>query len=92
MEFRRLRTGGPDGARFIPANGFLPKEQLGFVILTNVNVTSAVESLRYALLDILLNLPEPRRDWAALYKTVMDRQERVAGTHPSLVLAEYVDE
>ncbi|HEY3441476.1 MAG TPA: serine hydrolase [Paludibaculum sp.] len=83
--------------------GFLPKEQIGFIILTNVNVASVVESLRYALLDILLNVPEPRRDWVTLYKTVLDRQEReadakkkdmmakrVAGTRPSLALAEYV--
>ena len=55
--------------------------------------------------DILLNVPEPRRDWPALYKTVMDRQERetnakktgrlakrVPGTRPSLALADYAGE
>ncbi len=95
--------GAIDGFR---ANaGFLPKEQLGFIILTNVNLASVVESLRYALLDIVLNVPEPRRDWAALYKTVLDRQEReadakeaerlakrVTGTRPSLSLPDYAGE
>ena len=95
--------GAIDGFR--AQTGFLPKERLGFIILTNVDVTSVVESLRYALLDILLNVPEPRRDWPALYKSVMDRQERdtnakkaerlakrLPGTRPSLALADYAGE
>ncbi len=99
---RQLVSHGGSIDGFRAQAGFLPKEQLGFVILTNVNVASVVEALRYALLDILLNAPEPRRDWAALYKTVLDRQEReadakkadrlaqrVAGTRPSLTLADY---
>ena len=54
--------------------GFLPAEKLGFVILTNLATTSIVESLRYALLDVLLGTPG--RDWNALYSGVLQKQEQ----------------
>lgn len=102
---RRLISHGGAIDGFRAQAGFLPKERLGFIILTNVNVASVVESLRYSLLDILLQVPEPRRDWPALYQSVADRQEsendakkaakralRVPGTRPSLALSEYAGE
>lgn len=80
--------------------GFLPAEKLGFVILTNIAVTSVVESLRYALLDVLLAAPP--RDWHGLYLSVSRKQEqeaqqkrrdrdakRIPGTKPALALNAY---
>jgi CubicO group peptidase (beta-lactamase class C family) len=80
--------------------GFLPAEKLGFVILTNLATTSVVESLRYALLDVLLGTAG--RDWNALYSGVLKKQEqesarkraelaakRVPGTRPALPVNDY---
>jgi CubicO group peptidase (beta-lactamase class C family) len=80
--------------------GFLPAEKLGFVILTNLATASIVESLRYALLDVMLGAPP--RDWNALYSGVLKKQEqeaaekrreqaakRIPGTKPSLPLSAY---
>jgi len=97
---RQLISHGGSIDGFRAQAGFLPKEQIGFVILTNVGVSSLVESLRYGILDILLDAP--RRDWNALYLSVLARQEKEAeskkqdrishrspGTRPSLSLGEY---
>lgn len=80
--------------------GFLPKEKIGYVILTNVGVSSLVEALRYTILDHMLGTET--RDWCALYQKVLARQQgeaeaakqkrlaaRVPDTKPSLALGAY---
>ncbi len=97
---RQLISHGGSIDGFRAQVGFLPKEQLGFVILTNAGVSSLVEALRYGILDILTDAP--RRDWNTLYLSVLARQDqdaekkkreriskRVPTTKPSLALSEY---
>lgn len=90
--------GSIDGFRAQVA--FLPDERWGVVILTNLGQTTLADALRFALIDILLDLP--RKDWTGLHLAAARKQEeqiaarrkereskRVAGTRPSLPLSAY---
>jgi CubicO group peptidase (beta-lactamase class C family) len=78
----------------------LPREHLGFVILTNLYQTRMNLAASYKLVDLLLGIKG--RDWDALTLREMDRQKKAAreelrkrlasrhqGTKPSLGLAAY---
>ena len=90
--------GAIDGFRAQVA--FLPDERWGVVVLTNLGQTTMADGLRFALIDILLDLP--RKDWAGVYLAAAKKAEdqaaakrkereakRVTGTKPSLPLSEY---
>jgi CubicO group peptidase (beta-lactamase class C family) len=79
----------------------LPKQHSGFVVLSNLNRSLAVTSIRNSLADLLLGRPSPR-DWNAYYLAI-DRKsdekgarkkldhaaKRKTGTQPSHELAAY---
>ena len=90
--------GNIDGMSALVA--MIPEEQLGLVILTNLNGTSLTTALMYRVFDAFLNAPQ--RDWSAdLLKVVKAQQEqareqakkteegRVKDTKPSLPLDKY---
>jgi hypothetical protein len=90
--------GAIDGFRAQVA--FLPDEKWGVVVLTNLGQTTMADGLRFALIDILLDLP--RKDWTGLYLAAAQKAEsqaaarrkereakRVEGTKPSLALSAY---
>lgn len=90
--------GSIDGFRAQVA--FFPDEKLGIVMLTNLGQTTFADCLRFALADILLELP--RKDWTGLFLAAARKQEeqvaarrkereakRAAGTRPSLALESY---
>lgn len=90
--------GAIDGFRAQVA--FLPDEKWGLVVLTNLGQTTMADALRFALIDILLDLP--RKDWTSLYLAAAKKQEeqaaarrkeriakRVQGAKPSLPLQGY---
>lgn len=79
----------------------IPEQNLGFVLLANLDSTDAPEALNYALLDHLLDLPT-KRDWKAhllAERAKADAREakqraareskRVANTKPSRELDRY---
>jgi len=70
------------------------------VVLTNLGQTTMADGLRFALIDIVLDLP--RKDWTGLYLAAAKKVEiqvaarrkereakRVEGTKPSLALSAY---
>ncbi len=78
----------------------MPDEELGVVILTNMNSTVLTMAVVYRVFDMMLGLPES--DWSAeMRKAVAElekqqeetqkktEESRVAGTSPSLPLEEY---
>ena len=88
-------------------NGFrsqvalLPKQNAGVVILTNVGRGYAIIALRNAILDQLLNAPQPR-DWSAYFMDIEKKadaaddaakreraEKRHANTQPSRALQAY---
>jgi len=90
--------GATDGMTTMVA--FSPDDNFGFVILTNSDQVSFLESVMFRIFDIGLERPE--KDWNAYYrdlrKKVEDKQkaaeekfqkDHVAGTKPSLPLAAY---
>ena len=91
-------TGNIDGMSALVA--LLPEENLGFVILSNLNSTSLPKALEFTLLDLILQAPakdwsqqllqESRaRDAQALAAEEKLLQQRVPGTRPSLGLEKY---
>lgn len=105
LPYRGHRTirhgGGIDG--FIAAVSFLPDDDYGIVILSNLNGNSLPTILLYNLIDRLLGLPEI--DWNSRVRQEVDRLKdaaekakaevasaRVAGTHPSHALEAYAGE
>jgi len=91
--------GSIDGMRCLVA--MIPEENLGVVVLANVNPTSLTESLPLKVFDLFLGTG--KRDWSAemlagmtkvLARGKKRREEiqasRATGTAPSLDLAEYV--
>ena len=78
----------------------LPKEHVGFVLMTNAGRGISLMALKVALIDLLLN--RPTRDWNAYYlgvekkmdddaaaKKVEREAKRHRDTHPSRELAAY---
>lgn len=78
----------------------MPEENLGFVILTNMNGTSLPPALMYRIFDAFLQAPQ--KDWSEellkIFKSQMTQvalaekakdAERVKGTSPSLALGKY---
>lgn len=78
----------------------LPEEQVGVVILTNLNSTPMPRALMYRILDHHLGVPP--RNWSADMREQLEAQrgrarearqklltQRVANTRPSLALDEY---
>lgn len=87
-------------------NGFsvetvlLPRSNLGFVILTNLDSSLMPEALLFTLIDLCLDLP--KTDWNAHYQRVQAKWDRAAaedkaaraakqkkGTKPTLAPGEY---
>lgn len=90
--------GNVDG--FTALVGMIPEEQIGVVLLTNMNGTGITTPLMLRIFD--LHLKAPAKDWSAeaLQRLEADRGraraaqaraegQRVAGTRPSLPLAAY---
>jgi len=84
--------GGIDG--FSALMSFLPDDQVGMIILTNLNGNPMTAQLSYAVYDALLGLPPI--DWPARLKarpqprnTDRTQVARVEGTHPSHPLEAY---
>ena len=80
----------------------IPEEELGLVILTNMNGTPLPTALMYKVFDSFIQWPGTPRDWSAellkVYKANMaiaagaekkKEAERVKGTSPSLELKKY---
>ena len=76
----------------------VPSEGLGLVLLNNLHRTQMNQALCNSLLDLLLDVPRPRRDWNAYLlhlQRVDERSKAEAGlprlpnTRPSLPLADY---
>ena len=87
--------GGIDG--FSALLSFLPDDQMGLIILTNLNGNPAPGPLSFSVFDALLGLPPI--DWAARQKAAANRPPgsrteiaKVAGTQPSHALADYAGE
>lgn len=91
-------TGGIDGMSSLVA--MMPEENLGFVILTNMNSTSLPPALMYRIFDAFLQAPQ--KDWSEellkIFKLQMTQvalaekakdAERAKGTSPSLALGKY---
>jgi CubicO group peptidase (beta-lactamase class C family) len=91
-------TGGIDGMSALVA--MMPEENLGFVILTNMNGTSLPPALMYRIFDAFLRAPQ--KDWSGELLKVFKAQmvqaaaiekakdgERVKGTSPSLAQSKY---
>ncbi len=91
-------TGSVDGMYTLVS--MIPRENLGLVILTNINSTRLPFALRSRVFDFYLGLPE--RDWSAELRDAVSTTEqqvealikewepkRVADTKPSLQLSEY---
>ena len=79
---------------------FVPRSDVGFVVLTNLNGTMATTAVTYDLVDRFLGLE--RRDWTAEFKKLTDRFQaqgdsaarrreasRAKDSKPSLALTEY---
>ena len=90
--------GNIDGMSALVA--MIPEENLGLVILTNMDGTPLPTALMYKVFDAFLQAPQ--RDWSADILKVVKAQEglnkaaekkreesRVKGTNPSLALAKY---
>lgn len=90
--------GNIDGMSALVA--MIPQENLGLVILTNLDGTALPTALMYKIFDAFLQAPQ--RDWSADILKVARAQEglnkaaekkreesRVKGTKPSLALAKY---
>ncbi|MCU0248118.1 MAG: serine hydrolase, partial [Bryobacter sp.] len=90
--------GAIDGFRAQVA--FLPDEKWGLVVLTNLGQTTLADALRFALVDVLLDLP--RKDWPGIFLAAVKKQEeqaaarrkeriakRAQGTKPALPLHAY---
>ncbi len=80
--------------------GMLPEEELGVVVLTNLSPNRLATAVMYRVFDAYLG--GPRTDWSSRLKASADSLQalaetrragleaaRVAGTSPSLPLAEY---
>jgi hypothetical protein len=91
-------TGGVAG--FVSRVMLVPDENLGVVILTNAEETSAFDAILYHVIDHYLQLPPT--DWIAGFKAVDDQERkeaeettkkaegaRAAQSKPSLPLAKY---
>jgi hypothetical protein len=62
----------------------LPQDNLGVVVLANVDDSSVVLSAGYSLLDHLLGLK--KKDWVAFYREQTDKQvEKTRGRHRKLL-------
>jgi CubicO group peptidase (beta-lactamase class C family) len=94
-------TGGLNGFR--TQLNLLPKRNSGFIIMANAGRGYALVAMRNALADMLSG--KPSRDWNAYYlmlehranqKEAREREERlakrIAGTTPTLPLAQYAGE
>jgi CubicO group peptidase (beta-lactamase class C family) len=81
--------------------GFLPEEQTGIVVLTNLDQNELTYALMYRVFDAYLK--QPPKDWSRIFlagerKLIAEDKEearkkeaqRVTGTSPSLPLARYV--
>lgn len=94
-EFVAMHTGSIDG--MVAIVGLLPAHQVGVVVLANRDHGELRHALMWRVFDAYLGAPE--RDWSAevqkLYKDLAAQgggrrdQTRVAGTKPSLPLAQY---
>ncbi|MGA9770508.1 MAG: serine hydrolase [Blastocatellia bacterium] len=94
-------TGGIDGMSSLVA--MMPEENLGFVILTNMNGTSLPPALMYRIFDAFLQTPQ--KDWSGellkVFKMQMGQvaaaekakdEARVKGTSLSLAQGKYAGE
>jgi CubicO group peptidase (beta-lactamase class C family) len=67
-------TGGVAG--FVSRVMLVPDENLGVVILTNAEETSAFDSILYHVLDYYFHVPST--DWISAFKAVKDEEEKDA--------------
>jgi CubicO group peptidase (beta-lactamase class C family) len=97
---RKLVFHGGQVQGMISASGFMPQEDLGFVILTNINSSVIQVILCFMILDTFLG--DKKRDWSKEYYGVVDllrkseedqirqlKASRKDDTYPSLPLDGY---
>jgi CubicO group peptidase (beta-lactamase class C family) len=98
-EFVAFHTGSIDGT--VAIVGLMPDRELGLVVFANLDHAELRHALMLRVFDAYLG--EPRRDWSTELRSLYDgfaqeardredreREQRTAGTKPTLPLTEYI--